>query len=91
MKRFAKVLEVDVDFIKELDTPVINITHNHGENDNSINGHEITIKLPRNILDVFQSILNDSVSISFTEPNRPIIIKGIQDNNFLYLLMPTNR
>lgn len=42
-------------------------------------------------IDVFQSILNDSVSISFTEANKPIIIKGIQDNTFLYLLMPTNR
>lgn len=42
-------------------------------------------------LDVFQTISSDSVSISFTEPNRPIIIKGTQDNSFLYLLMPTNR
>ncbi len=42
-------------------------------------------------LDVFQAIQNDSVSISFTEPNRPIIIKGVQDTSFMYLLMPTNR
>jgi DNA polymerase-3 subunit beta len=42
-------------------------------------------------LDVFQSIPSDSVTISFTEANRPIIIKGIQDTSFLYLLMPTNR
>lgn len=42
-------------------------------------------------LDVFQSLSSDSVSISFTEPNRPIVIKGIQDQSFLYLLMPTNR
>ncbi len=42
-------------------------------------------------LDVFQAIQNDSVSISFTEPNKPIIIKGIQDPSFIYLLMPTNR
>ncbi len=42
-------------------------------------------------IDVFQSVTSDSVSISFTEPNKPIIIKGIQDNTFLYLLMPMNR
>ncbi len=42
-------------------------------------------------LDVFQTISSDSISISFTEPNKPIIIKGINDNSFIYLLMPTNR
>ncbi len=42
-------------------------------------------------LDVFQAINSDSVSISFTETNKPIIIKGINDSSFLYLLMPTNK
>jgi DNA polymerase-3 subunit beta len=42
-------------------------------------------------LDVFQALTVDSLSISFTEPNRPIIIKGVGDMAFLYLLMPTNR
>lgn len=42
-------------------------------------------------LDVFQTISSDSVSISFTEPNKPIIIKGVSDSSFIYLLMPTNR
>lgn len=42
-------------------------------------------------IDVFQSISSDSISISFTEANKPIIIRGIQDSSFLYLLMPTNR
>ncbi len=42
-------------------------------------------------LDVFQALSGDSVTISFTEPQRPILIKGVQDTSFLYLLMPTNR
>ena len=42
-------------------------------------------------LDVFQAITSDSVSISFTETNKPIIIRGINDSSFLYLLMPTNK
>jgi DNA polymerase-3 subunit beta len=42
-------------------------------------------------LDVFQAVSVDSLSVSFTEPNRPIIIKGVGDTSFLYLLMPTNR
>lgn len=41
--------------------------------------------------DVFQAIYGDSLSISFTEPNKPILIKSVNDNNFLYLLMPTNK
>lgn len=42
-------------------------------------------------LDVFQAISGDSVSLSFTTPQKPIVIKGVTDTNFLYLLMPTNR
>lgn len=53
--RFAKALNVDVNEIKENDAPLINITHNHGENDHSINGHEIKISLPKNIFDLFNA------------------------------------
>lgn len=42
-------------------------------------------------LDVFQTITSDSIAISFTEPNKPIVIRGVHDQSFLYLLMPTNR
>lgn len=42
-------------------------------------------------LDVFQALSGDSVSISFTQPNKPIVIRSVSDNSFLYLLMPTNR
>lgn len=51
--RFAKALKVDVNEIKENDVPLINITHNHGENDHFINGYEIKINLPKNIFDLF--------------------------------------
>ena len=53
--RFAKALNVDVNEIKENDAPLINITHNHGENDHSINGYEIKISLPKNIFDLFNA------------------------------------
>ena len=42
-------------------------------------------------LDVFQAIIGDSISLSFTKPNKPIMVKSVSDQNFLYLLMPTNR
>jgi DNA polymerase-3 subunit beta len=41
--------------------------------------------------DCFQSIDSDSVSLDFCGPNRPLVIKGISDNSFLYLVMPMNR
>lgn len=42
-------------------------------------------------LDVFQSLNGDSISLSFTAPNKPILVKSVQDTSFTYLLMPTNR
>lgn len=57
-ERFARILEVPIEDIKETDLPLINITHNHGENDNSINGYEIKINLPKNIFDIFSNKLD---------------------------------
>lgn len=42
-------------------------------------------------LDVFQALSGDSISLSFTKPTKPIVITGVHDTSFLYLLMPTNR
>lgn len=61
--RFAKALDVAVDEIKELDAPLINITHNHGENDHSINGYEIKINLPKNIFDIFSNKLDTLINL----------------------------
>jgi DNA polymerase-3 subunit beta len=43
------------------------------------------------IVDCFQSIESDSVSLDFSGSNRPLVIKGVSDNSFLYLVMPMNR
>ncbi len=45
----------------------------------------------RYFLDVFQAISGDSISLSFTTPQKPILIRSVDDTSFLYLLMPTNR
>lgn len=42
-------------------------------------------------LDVFQSLIGDSIVISFVNETKPIIVKSVQDTSFMYLLMPTNR
>lgn len=45
----------------------------------------------RYITDALQSITTDSVSFSFTEPNKPMVMKGVGDTSFMYLVMPMNR
>ena len=43
------------------------------------------------ILDCFQSISGDSLSIELNGNNKPMIIKGVNDPSFMYLVMPMNR
>ncbi len=42
------------------------------------------------ILDCFQSISGDSLSLELSE-NKPMIIRGVDDSSFMYLVMPMNR
>ena len=67
-----------------------------GENANklqaTITGEEIEIKFNHKyIVDCFSSINSDSISLSFNGLNKPIVIKGISDPSFTYLVMPMNR
>ena len=43
------------------------------------------------ILDVLPSINSDSITMSFSGTDKPIVIKPAGDQNFLYLLMPMNK
>jgi DNA polymerase III sliding clamp (beta) subunit (PCNA family) len=45
----------------------------------------------RYITDSLQSLSSDSVVFSFTEPNRPMVMRGVGDSSFTYLVMPMNR
>ncbi len=67
-----------------------------GENDTSIDaaitGEGIEMYLNHKYLsDSFSSISTDSISISFTEKNRPCVLRPVGDPSFLYLIMPMNR
>lgn len=67
-----------------------------GENTNSIDavfgGEDIDINFNyKYIVDCLQSIHGESLSLSFTGINRPVIIRGVSDKSFLYLVMPMNR
>ena len=58
----------------------------------SLSGEEIEISFNyKNITDVFQSIETDSLSLSFNGLNKPLLVKPISDDSFLYIVMPMNK
>ncbi len=67
-----------------------------GENVNNldavIKGEELSISFNyKYIIDCFQSIDSDSISLSFSDTNKPMVIRGVSDKSFLYLVMPMNK
>lgn len=64
----------------------------HEPLDAAITGEELHIKFNHKfILDSLQSIKTDSVSLSFAGNNKPVVIKGVGDVSFMYLVMPMNK
>lgn len=67
-----------------------------GENVNNleavIEGEEISINVNhRYFTDCFQSITTDSLTLSFSGQAKPILVSGVGDASFLYLVMPMNQ
>jgi DNA polymerase III subunit beta len=57
-----------------------------------LEGDDIAINVNHHyLIDCFQSITTDSVSLSFGGQAKPIIIQGVGDTSFLYLVMPMNQ
>jgi len=58
----------------------------------AITGEDLDINFNhRYITDVLQIIPSDSISLSFSGLSKPMVIKGISNTSFLYLVMPMNR
>jgi len=67
-----------------------------GENktflDSALTGEDIELAFNyKYFLDCFQSINSDSVSIKFNQSSKPIVVSGVSNNSFLYLIMPMNK
>ena len=67
-----------------------------GENktylDATLSGEEVQLGFNyKYFFDCFQSINSDSVSIRTNGAQKPIIVSGVSDNSFIYLIMPMNR
>jgi DNA polymerase-3 subunit beta len=43
------------------------------------------------ITDAFQSIEKDSIQFAYNGNNKPVVLTGVHDTTFLYLIMPMNR
>jgi DNA polymerase-3 subunit beta len=78
--------------IFEIRTKNNDIGENVQKIDATISGEEAEINFNyRYIIDCIQSIDTDSISLELSGPNRPLVIKQVSDDTFLYLVMPMNR
>ncbi len=76
----------------ELEARNNDIGENKTKIDAAIEGEEVSMSFNyRYIIDCFQSITQDSITLKFNGSNKPLIIKGGSDQSFLYLVMPMNR
>lgn len=58
----------------------------------TLKGESVDIRLNhRYLLDGFQSIDEDSVELLFSGERKPVVIRGVGDKSFTYLVMPMNR
>lgn len=67
-----------------------------GENNTSVDaavsGDSIEMHINHKYLsDAFSAFTTDSIEFSFTEKNKPCIVRSVGDSSFLYLIMPMNR
>ena len=78
--------------IFELTSKNIDVGENKTKIEANTKGDDININFNHKyLLDCFQSIYQDSVSLQFDQENKPIIIRGARDNSFTYLIMPMNK
>ena len=76
----------------EIKTKNNDIGENVTKLDAAITGDAIDINFNyKYIVDCFQSIDSDSVSLAFAGLNKPLIITPVSDTSFRYLVMPMNR
>ena len=67
-----------------------------GENtttiDAALEGDEVEVNINHKyLLDCLQSIPEDSISLEFNGTSKPIIVRGVGNHSFTYLVMPMNR
>lgn len=80
------------DKIFELSSSNNDIGENKTYLDAAMTGTDVELSFNyKYFLDCFQSINSDSISIKFSGTSSPIVISGVSDSSFTYLIMPMNR
>jgi DNA polymerase-3 subunit beta len=60
--------------------------------DAALTGEDLDINFHIGYLsDCFSSIPSDSVTLGFSGPTKPVVIRGVSDASFSYIVMPLNR
>jgi len=76
----------------EIESKNQNVGENIYKIDAALEGKELALSVNhRYFTDSFNSIAADSLSISFAGEGKPIVLEGIGDKSFKYLVMPMNR
>ncbi len=58
----------------------------------SFTGEDVSVNFNyKYIIDCFQSINQDSLKLRFNGSSKPLIVSGVGDASFMYLIMPMNR
>lgn len=58
----------------------------------ALSGEDVDINFNQKyVTDCFQSIHSDSISMAFEGISKPMVMRGVSDNTFAYLVMPMNR
>jgi DNA polymerase III sliding clamp (beta) subunit (PCNA family) len=58
----------------------------------SVSGEDLLIHFNhRYVTDCLQSISAESITLAFSGPGKPLVVRGSADEGFLYLVMPMNK
>ncbi|MEI6843614.1 MAG: DNA polymerase III subunit beta [bacterium] len=78
--------------IFKIATKNMDVGENISNLDAVLKGDDITVSFNyKYIIDCFQSIDSDSISLNFSDMNRPMVVTGVGDKSFTYLVMPMNK
>ena len=60
--------------------------------DAAVSGEDVDINFHIGYLaDCLSTIASDSITLAFAGPGKPLVIRGVSDASFMYLVMPLNR
>lgn len=80
------------DNFMEVESKNTNVGENVTKIDTHIEGEGIEVSFNHKyITDVFQVLNQDSISLKFSDVNKPLVVTGVGDESLTYLIMPVNR